>query len=231
MKRVSYSFLVMQRPCACKTLCLRHNKELLMVYFLGFLHFHALFKSPAHLFSFLALLNPTKSADPILTSIIYHQIPHLPLAAATSLSFPLTDLMAKMPGSNLEIVGTARKPNNSDLRHRGLTGLPDPSPEVAARRAELESQQEELKARVATFQGEGRISFMRTKIDVSQGADEAMRVGWEMSESTDGGNSVAEEKISNSAARINPPELPVAGEACESQMLKIGKVPLGGDSM
>ena len=165
--------------------------------------------------------------------------------------------MAKMPGSNLEIVGTARKPNNSDLRNRGLTGLPDPSPEVVARRVELDSQQEELKARVAAFQGESRVSFMRTKIDVSQRADDMMMLGWEMSESTDGGDSVVEEKMPDSTARINPPELPVASKACESeisvrclrdrtpiqlhpytcerevyrQMSKVGKVPHGGDSM
>lgn len=42
--------------------------------------------------------------------------------------------------AELVIVGTARKPNASDLRNRGLAGLPDPSPDVARRRAELEAE-------------------------------------------------------------------------------------------
>ena len=46
----------------------------------------------------------------------------------------------------LVVVGTARKPNKSDLRARGLTGLPDPSPEVALLRAKLEAEQLELRA-------------------------------------------------------------------------------------
>ena len=44
---------------------------------------------------------------------------------------------------SLEVVGIARKPNKSDLRARGLTGLPDDleSPEVVRIRARLEKEQ------------------------------------------------------------------------------------------
>ena len=46
----------------------------------------------------------------------------------------------------LVVVGTARKPNKSDWRARGLAGLPDPGPDVALLRAKLEAEQVGLRA-------------------------------------------------------------------------------------
>ncbi len=80
--------------------------------------------------------------------------------------------MKKAPKKDLVVIGTARKPNASDLRNRGLSGLPDPSPEVALRRAELELEQEALRAQVALLQGENELSFLRTKIGVHRSTDD-----------------------------------------------------------
>ena len=66
---------------------------------------------------------------------------------------------------SLEVVGIARKPNKSDLKARGLTGLPDPSPEVALLRAKLESEQAELRAMVGYETGIPE-SFVRADVDV-----------------------------------------------------------------
>ena len=67
---------------------------------------------------------------------------------------------------SLAVIGTARRPNKSDLRARGLTGLPDPSPEVALLRAKLESEQAELRAMVGCYEIGVPESFVRKKIDV-----------------------------------------------------------------
>ncbi|KAL9068888.1 MAG: hypothetical protein Q9161_005860 [Pseudevernia consocians] len=73
--------------------------------------------------------------------------------------------MAKAPTQTLVIIGTARKPNASDLRDRGLSGLPDPSPEVALRRADLQSEQAALRAEETIFHGEKSFSSsLRTEI-------------------------------------------------------------------
>ncbi len=80
--------------------------------------------------------------------------------------------MKKAPKKDLVVIGTARKPNASDLRNRGLSGLPDPSPEVALRRAEFELEQEALRAQVALLQGENELSFLRTKIGVHRSTDD-----------------------------------------------------------
>ena len=73
--------------------------------------------------------------------------------------------MAKKTAKDLQVIGTARKPNKSDLRRRGITGLPDPSPEVTLRRAEFESAQAELRARTECFGDAIPVSFLRTEID------------------------------------------------------------------
>ena len=67
---------------------------------------------------------------------------------------------------SLAVIGTARKPNKSDLRARGLTGLPDPSPEVALLRAKLKSEQAELRAMVECWESGVPESFVRNDIDV-----------------------------------------------------------------
>ena len=66
----------------------------------------------------------------------------------------------------LQVIGTARKPNKSDLRARGLTGLPDPSPEVTLLRAKLESEQAELRAMVGCYETGIPESFVRMDVDV-----------------------------------------------------------------
>ena len=66
----------------------------------------------------------------------------------------------------LQVIGTARKPNKSDLRARGLTGLPDPSPEVALLREKLESEQAELRAMVGCYEIGIPESFVRMDVDV-----------------------------------------------------------------
>lgn len=64
------------------------------------------------------------------------------------------------PKRDLVIIGTARKPNASDLRNRGLTGLPDPSSDVTRRRAELEAEKAALRAGWDFFgKGEGAFVF------------------------------------------------------------------------
>ena len=65
-----------------------------------------------------------------------------------------------------QVVGTARKPNKSDLRARGITGLPDPSPEVALLRAKLESEQAELRAMVGCYEFGVPVSCVRTEVEV-----------------------------------------------------------------
>ena len=66
------------------------------------------------------------------------------------------------PKRDLVIIGTARKPNASDLRNRGLTGLPDPSSDVTRRRAELEAEQAALRAGWDFLEKERELSFLRT---------------------------------------------------------------------
>lgn len=82
--------------------------------------------------------------------------------------------MTKAPQKYLAVIGTARRPNSADLRDRGLAGLPDPGPDVALRRAELELEQATLKAQVAFWHGGGDfpVSFSRTKIDKYHGSDD-----------------------------------------------------------
>ncbi len=81
-----------------------------------------------------------------------------------------------MANKKLKIIGTARRPNASDLRERDLTGLPDPSPEVARRRADLEIEQA---ARVGHFKDDIAVSFMRTKIALRERAEDATGSEWE----------------------------------------------------
>ena len=56
--------------------------------------------------------------------------------------------------SPLPIIGTSRPPNASDLRARGLTGLPDPDHAVVLLRAKLELRQARLKGRVRAYHTE-----------------------------------------------------------------------------
>ena len=67
---------------------------------------------------------------------------------------------------SLQVIGTARKPNKSDLRARGITGLPDPSPEVALLRAKLESEQAELRAMAGCHEIGVLESCVRTEAEV-----------------------------------------------------------------
>ena len=65
-----------------------------------------------------------------------------------------------MAKAELKVIGTARRPNASDLRERGITGLVlDPGPEIALRRAEFESQQA---AWMGWTEGGFTLSFERT---------------------------------------------------------------------
>lgn len=66
----------------------------------------------------------------------------------------------------LVTIGTARKPNKADLRARGLTGLPDPSPEVAVLRAKLESEQAELRELAFCYDNGSPESSARMDVDV-----------------------------------------------------------------
>lgn len=59
----------------------------------------------------------------------------------------------------LDPVGTARRPNASDLKSRNLEGLPDPGPDAVRRREELEREQVALKERVERIHG--GVSFVR----------------------------------------------------------------------
>ena len=127
--------------------------------------------------------------------------------------------------SDLEIIGTVRKPTLSDLRERGLIGLPGPDPDVLIRRAEFESEQANLRARMKWHEGEIAVSFLRTKIDAMESDDDAVGSGSEECESVrrvevdvehDRGN----EKIFNVAGSVGMPNLPdstVANEACGSE--------------
>ena len=73
------------------------------------------------------------------------------------------------PWTNLEVVGTARRPNRSDLKARGLSGLLDTSPDVAVRRAELASQQPE--------DPKVQESYLRTRIGECESTDGATAAG------------------------------------------------------
>ena len=67
---------------------------------------------------------------------------------------------------SLQVVGIARNPNKHDFRARGITGLRDPGPEVALRRAKFESEQAELKAMVGYCEIGIPESFVRMDVDV-----------------------------------------------------------------
>ena len=77
--------------------------------------------------------------------------------------------MPQLTQQSLVVIGTARKPNDSDLRDRNLTGLPDPGPDVVLRRAEFEFEQAALRAQVSShLEHQAPLSFLRTKIDVGR---------------------------------------------------------------
>ena len=128
--------------------------------------------------------------------------------------------------SDLEIIGTARKPNFSDLRERGLIGLPDPDTEIFFRRAEFESEQAELKTQVRYHKGEIALSFLRTRIDAFEsggdGVGSGSGSGSEGCESArsaevDVEHAMVKEKFVNIAGSVVMPNLPdslVANEAC-----------------
>ena len=140
--------------------------------------------------------------------------------------------MTKAPQKYLAVIGTARRPNSADLRDRGLAGLPDPGPDVALRRAELESEQAALKTQVAFWHGGGNVpvSFSRTKIDRCHGSDdgsssnpETMRedpVG-KVEENHIMHDTVGDEQIRKSTADVDKPTLSesvrVAYKACEAE--------------
>ena len=127
--------------------------------------------------------------------------------------------------SDLEIIGTARKPNFSDLRGRGLIGLPDPDTEILFRRAEFESEQAELKTQVRIHKGGIALSFLRTKTDAFEsggGVSSGSGSGSEGCESArsaevDVEHSMVEEQFENIAGSVGMRNLPdslVANEAC-----------------
>ena len=127
--------------------------------------------------------------------------------------------------TDLEIIGTARKPNISDLRERGLIGLPDPDPEVLMRRAKFESEQAYLEMQVKFHEGETPLSFLRTKINAQQSDNDAMGLNYEKCKSirkieVNVEHANGEEKALNVAARVSIPEMadsPVVNEACVSE--------------
>lgn len=126
--------------------------------------------------------------------------------------------------SDLEIIGTARKPNFADLRARGLVGLPDPDPEILFRRAEFESEQAVLKTQVRYHKGENAPSFLRTKIDAFESGSDGVGSGSgsegcesARSAEVDVEHDMVEEKFVNMAGSVGMPNLPdslVANEAC-----------------
>lgn len=129
----------------------------------------------------------------------------------------------------LEVIGIARKPNDSDLRKRGLTGLLDPGPEVARRRAQLESEQAELRAKME-YSGVGfPVSFVRTKVGEGRSNEDVRGWDCETVPSTgiddravemDVGHGKGEEKILNSTVHADttePSKPPVVDEACGFQ--------------
>ena len=77
--------------------------------------------------------------------------------------------MPKQPTIDLEVVGIARRPNKSDLRHRDITGLPDPSPEVEVLRTTLELQQAKLKEKLGCYGYGAPVSFSRMNLGVGEG--------------------------------------------------------------
>ena len=124
--------------------------------------------------------------------------------------------MPKPPADDLEVIGIARKPNDSDLSKRDLTGLPDPSREVALRRAQLESEQAELRAKVE-YSGVGfPVSFLRTKVGEGQGSKDVS--GWDcetvssargddhQAVETDVGRGKGQEKMMNLTAHADDTE-------------------------
>ena len=106
--------------------------------------------------------------------------------------------------SGLEVIGTARKPNNSDLRQRGLVGLPDPSPKVAFRRAELELEQAKLKAEVRRGPDGGEDEDVvgesdREAVSGTESSDSALDIGQDCSK--------VEEKSVNPKGHVDVPNV------------------------
>lgn len=137
--------------------------------------------------------------------------------------------MPRPPVDDLEFIGIARKPNESDLRKRGFTGVPDPGPEAALRRAQLESEQAELRAKTEYPEFGFPVSFMRTKIGEGQKNDDIRSWDCEMVSSTGGddrtvemdvGYGKGEEKILSLKAHADtaePSKPPVVDEVCGFQ--------------
>lgn len=137
--------------------------------------------------------------------------------------------MSKAPVDDLEVIGIARKPNEFDQRKRGLAGLPDPGPEVALRRAQLEAEQAELRAKTECSGVGLPVSFLRTKIGEVRG-DEVVR-DWDCEKvsSTGDDDRAVEmdvrhgkdgEKILNVNAHADttePSKPPIVDEACGFQ--------------
>lgn len=97
--------------------------------------------------------------------------------------------MEKAPKTDLMVIGTARKPNGTDLQTRGLSGLPDTTSSVALRRAEFEADQVALRKQVELLQGgDIPVSFLRT------------RIGGDHQSSSDGDSGSDGEEGSNSAS-------------------------------
>ncbi|KAL9134110.1 MAG: hypothetical protein Q9175_004706 [Cornicularia normoerica] len=142
--------------------------------------------------------------------------------------------MEKAPKTDLMVIGTARKPNGTDLQTRGLSGLPDTTSSVALRRAEFEADQVALRKQVELLQGgDIPVSFLRTRVggdhqsnnDSDSGSDGGKVLN---SASGDGAGNVKKELIvgdgeqaSESTAHIDGPTLAgsiVANdEVCEAQ--------------
>ena len=73
---------------------------------------------------------------------------------------------------DLPVIGTLRPPKASDLRERGLNGLPDPDPVVVLLRAKLEMEQAKLNAQVDAYYAEQLASSsLRTEIGTTEAED------------------------------------------------------------
>lgn len=121
----------------------------------------------------------------------------------------------------LVVIGTERKPNKSDLKARGLRGLPDPSPEVALLRAKLESEQAELRAMVGCYETGIPESFVRMDVDVVEVNEVEVCEGNEVEVgegNKDVGCSVQEEKLGLESEEVPMQVAETAGKLEEKEL-------------
>lgn len=149
--------------------------------------------------------------------------------------------MARTAPNSLVVIGTARKPNSSDLKNRSLSGLSDHCPDVELRRAQFELEQAALRELVILRENGTPVSFLRTRIGIGHSATESnvsdsdketcldteredAAVDVEVEEEEEGGllgDAMGYcKQIQDSTASVdvpNLPESPVVNEACEPQ--------------